>query len=189
MSFDLSGERGLFVVEGAPLVSYGSSESTASEGDIIYVIGEEGNGTPVVRNTSDKEIILTGIELKDKSLERFALAQRRKFKAILVDIDGVITNPYTKRITPEALQRLIMLLRKGIPVCLASGRKHYVGASDRALGIRSVDEVANDFREALKEIGREDLLDYLFISSENGAVIANAYAEKDKRIRIIKPPA
>lgn len=88
--------------------------------------------------------------------------------AWLFDVDGVLTNPQDKTISPEVLSEIIKRLKKKEPVAVVTGR--------------SSEWLKERLMPAFLSLGKPDILDYLFISGEFGGVSSNFKDGKEKEI-------
>jgi MoaA/NifB/PqqE/SkfB family radical SAM enzyme/hydroxymethylpyrimidine pyrophosphatase-like HAD family hydrolase len=183
-------EKGLFVAEGEVEASGIGGESApvrASEKEVLYLVQGAEAGLVSIVNRGDRPAILVEVVLKESMAERFERAKRQTYRAILSDIDGVLTRPETGEISLNAVEALVTRLEEGVPVLLMSGR------NDRSLGkgyrkeASSLEDVAAIFRAKLSEKGKEHLLGLLFLGAENGAVIHDGYPENDPRRKNYDP--
>ncbi|KPA10943.1 HAD superfamily hydrolase-like, type 3 domain protein, partial [Candidatus Magnetomorum sp. HK-1] len=171
ISLEMNEEKGLFLVEGKPIIWDGYSFYSPDECTIIYFIAGEYYQTFTINNNDNSNVILVGVDLKEKSLKIFEKVTKSKFKALLLDIDNVITDPFSKTIVPQVLDKLIDILEKRIPVCFVSGRTYSTRQESKINGFKDIKEIVDNFLFQLQERNQEYLLPLLFFSSENGAVI------------------
>ena len=60
-----------------------------------------------------------------------------KYKVLVLDLDGTLTNS-KKKITDYTKKILLNLQKKGVHIVLASGRPEYGSADSKRVGIRKI---------------------------------------------------
>jgi len=107
----------------------------------------------------------------------------KKIVGLVFDVDHNLTLPGSKQIAPEAFTWIFNLRQRGLPVMLDSGRR-YKDPQTGEYATADMAQVAVDFRKFLVENNieittQQQVLDGLFIASEGGLQICNAFFEQD----------
>ena len=94
-------EKGFFVAEGKVSASGIGSHRTAdlaSEGDVVYVIQGEKPDLVTLRGVGTGRVVLVGVDLSPSITAPWEDALSLTYRAVVSDIDGVVTDPSTKEV-------------------------------------------------------------------------------------------
>ena len=125
------------------------------------------------------------IEIEKEKLQE---ALKNSYRAVVVDVDGTLTNFVDGKIPEELIEKMAELVDRGVYVALASGRAGWAGNIEcfyAADGENSeekwqidIESVAARIRE---KVTREERLRFLIVLEQNGARATNGFKVGDSR--------